>query len=217
MRPPCPRCQGGADPPDGEAVSRVAIARARESDDERSRLAELLSRLPVEARADVEDCIVSYRNGTGWWSRTRPASNSLRPELERMRQVILDLAKRIRRVGGGDLGELMALMGIQSVDRSRVEKILSDLMSLSDSLAIARNKLKRKRGPNNDAARQLVRTVAALIEVTTSTRIAQSDKAGSLAETLREIVAIADPTIGRGTINEALKARARMRRGEIKH
>jgi hypothetical protein len=181
--------------------------------------------LPAEARADIEDCIAWYRNEM---ASARPAGDDRqRKAIDQMRKVTVDLTDRIRDIGVIDLSMILRLAELAAPDgyrpdagasRARVELMLADLRVLADSLVIARTHLVGKRGPKT-RAQEFVRMVAAVIELHTEVWIKQSRKKDTLADMLREILAIADPKIGqggRGTVDKALRMRARRRRSPIK-
>jgi hypothetical protein len=179
------------------------------------RLAGLLSRLPAEARGDIEAVIDLYHRGGTMQFRAQFVD--FRPTLDKMRQAADDLAADIENVGVHDLGMTFLVAGVPHADEARVASTLAALRELSSWLAIARVRLRPKRGPKTEVKRQFVASVAAVIELHTGKRTAVSYKAGSLAEMVREIVAAVDPDISPRTIDEVLKRLARRRRiSEIK-
>jgi hypothetical protein len=199
------------------------------SDAQWARLAEL--GLPLEARIDIDDCIASYRNELALVRQASPApaDDRLRKDLDRTRKAAANLADRIQDIGASLLGEILRRVEVERREtlhnvadvkefRARIELGLVDLRELANSLAIARKQLNQKRGPKS-MSQQFARTVAAVIELHMGARIKQSRNKGSVADMLREILAIADEKIGKGgkgAVDKALRMRARQRRGPIK-
>jgi hypothetical protein len=179
------------------------------------KLTKLLLRLPAEERGLVEATIDLYHRGGTMQFQMR--FDHLRPILDKMRQAADDLVADIEHVGVDDLSMCFLVAGIPQAEEALIVSTLAHLRELSGWLATARKRLRSKRGPKTDVKRQFVAAVAEVVELHTGKPIAVSYKAGSLAEMVREIVAVVDPTIGPGTINEALKRHARWQRiGEIK-
>jgi hypothetical protein len=179
------------------------------------KLAGLLLRLPAEVRDDLEALIALYDRGGTIQFRAR--FEDFRPNLKKMRQAADDLAADIEHVGVHDLSMIFLVAAIAHTGEARIVSTLGALRELSGWLAIAENRLRPKRGPKTEVKRQFVAAIAEVINLHTGKRIAVSYKAGSLAEMVKEIVAVVDPNIGPRTITEALKRHARWRRiGEIK-
>jgi hypothetical protein len=89
----------------------------------------------------------------------------------------------------------------------RLEKMLDDLNDFANRIS-ATLKHGRHRSRKTDRPRHLVNMIAMVIERDKGKWIKRSKNRGSLCELLTDIVALVDPEIGSGTIDEVLKARS---------
>jgi hypothetical protein len=90
--------------------------------------------------------------------------------------------------------------------QGQLEKMLNDLNDFASRIS-ATLKHGRHRSRKTDRPRHLVNMIAMVIERDKG-KIKRSKNKGSLCELLTDIVALVDPEIGSGTIDEVLKARS---------
>jgi hypothetical protein len=144
------------------------------------------------------------------------------PEIHQMQRAAAGLAELVNRIGvdrvvlmlfEAELIDAPDVLPDEQAIEDRLRSILAGLEDLATRLAVV-VKHGKARGRKTDRPRHLVGLVASVIERDKSKPITRSKNRDSLFELLMSIVAIVDPEIGRGTVEEVLKARSR-RRGEI--
>jgi hypothetical protein len=188
------------------------------------RVAKLLAphEISAGARDEIEHHINWYRSGRSW--RGQGPRIEMPPEFHQMREAVAALANLVNGVGvdrvvsiffAAELFDAPHLLPDDQAIQDRLERMLADLKDFDNRLT-AVLKHGRRRGRKTDRARHLVRIVASAIERDKGKPIKRSKNKGSLFELLMDIVAVADPEIGPGTVDEELKARSQRRRGEIK-
>jgi len=129
-------------------------------------------------------------------------------ELGAVHQATADLAANLR--ARKSIGRVLDL-----------DPVLSALDEFVRVVEVSRKRWGSKRGPKT--AREFVREVIQVVEIYIGSRVGMGRKRGAPADVVRQIIEIIDPTIGKSTIEEALKARSRETsgsapkgRGEIK-
>jgi hypothetical protein len=142
---------------------------------------------------------------------------------------LVAFAKTVRKIPGDnpnitedlDLGPvtLESLIGVAIP--SIAEDTLASLERLIELVASKRNRLAGKRGPKTKP-REFVEAIIQTIEEYTGEKVERRGRdkgiaAGSPLDVVHKIVAIMDPDIKNGTIEEALKARSRARRRVSRH
>jgi hypothetical protein len=187
------------------------------------KLTDLLADLPAEARQGILHCIVLHQ----YLKRNREPDSG--PIVDKIREAAASLLAYLESFDLDNLAseflDIDSLSAQPRIDRDypghpfdksryrdRIDGMLADLRDLIFWLGVIYQQQSPPWQKTKDA-RKLVRWIADIIEEH-QRPISRRDKEGSLTW-LHKIIEIADPDVGKGTIDGVLKARSE-RRGEIR-
>jgi hypothetical protein len=196
----------------------VRTFQVRLTDDEWGRIAKF-SGLPVVARKIIERDIGFFHELQAMDSGGAPPALT-RKQLQRLRRDVLSLVRRIKMVIANDDAYFALTVRPQqdwhprSIDERnrlpehrRLMQALDELVKLADWFAVAAEKIKAgKQGPDTFNAYLLVERLDRTLENYTGQRIARSTKRDTSVDYVTAVCLIADPKIGRGTIDSAMKS-----------
>ncbi len=96
----------------------------------------------------------------------------------------------------------------------RARKLIGRILDLDPVLSALDEfarlvEVRRKQWGSKRTAREFVREAIMIVEIYIGARVGIGSKRGTPADGVRQIIGIMDPSIGSGTIDEALKARSK--------
>jgi hypothetical protein len=194
---------------DGGPIAKLlmALSRSPRGDDDSLSLRDALDLIGF--------LIIWYRSGNSDDSDFSQERN----ELDKIHKKTIELIADIRACGVLDdqVEKLEGRLGAKPHRASSTEHTLATLEGFVGLVATKREHWVHKRG-RKSKSRGFVDAIIQTIEEYTGGKVERSKKrgaAGAPVDAVQKIVAIMDPEIGSGTIDEALKARSKAR-GEIK-
>jgi hypothetical protein len=204
----------------------AAIMRFELPDDEWKRIAQY-SNLPAQARPLVEEAIALFRT---FDAANRYTASEIRTELKELHELAADLHARLSTlVADPDARAALTVESKSPRDPSRnrirqprikahlrLESSLGVVNALAEWLSLASHRVSPMRpGANRKASnvRWLVARLDAIMKESTERSISRSGKRTNLTrDYIASVCHIADPSIGRGTIDAAMQTRIRQTR-----